>query len=308
MAVIPGTNLSAPIVPQTTEDTYPTHDALFGKGGFRTVASIAERDAIPAPRRTLGMIVCLEDGTPYTLKTGLTNADWEELTLMGTPLRIVPELPPVSERVPGVVYATATPQLAVPGPAGPPPTLLVGNVTTGNAGSEAVVAIRPGAAEGQYYLDVKLPRGDTGLQGPTGVGSGSPVQPLKMIPVDVSGGVLEAFATIELDNTHNAYWLEVPTDVPSLFVMWDFGSATIPDTQANAFRKFTLVVSVKGSSTVNIEAIEDFANGGYDANQALTSGISQVTVLDCTMLSLNMESAAPMETWGGIIKTETMQY
>lgn len=42
MANINGTNLAAPIVPFTTNDTFPTHYAKYGKGGYRTVATITE--------------------------------------------------------------------------------------------------------------------------------------------------------------------------------------------------------------------------------------------------------------------------
>lgn len=57
MAELKGTNVAAGIVPFTSEDKYATHDAQYGKGGFRSVATIAERDAIPAERKTEGMVV-----------------------------------------------------------------------------------------------------------------------------------------------------------------------------------------------------------------------------------------------------------
>jgi hypothetical protein len=37
MANIQGTNVAAPVVPFTTEDIYATHDAKYGKGGYRSV-------------------------------------------------------------------------------------------------------------------------------------------------------------------------------------------------------------------------------------------------------------------------------
>ena len=62
MAEIKGTNLAAPIVPFTDQDVYATHEAKYGKGGFRTVANMAELNAIPAPRREEGMLAyVLED-------------------------------------------------------------------------------------------------------------------------------------------------------------------------------------------------------------------------------------------------------
>jgi len=45
-----GTNIYAPIVPGTDEDKYPTHYSKYGKGGFKCVRTIAERDAIPVNR------------------------------------------------------------------------------------------------------------------------------------------------------------------------------------------------------------------------------------------------------------------
>lgn len=55
-----GTNVIAPVVPFSTTDAHPSHDARYGRGGYRTVASAAERDAIPAPRREHGMLVFVE--------------------------------------------------------------------------------------------------------------------------------------------------------------------------------------------------------------------------------------------------------
>ena len=57
MALIPGTNIAAPIVPGSTDDVFPTHDAQYGRGGYRAVANVTERDAIPAERRSAGMVV-----------------------------------------------------------------------------------------------------------------------------------------------------------------------------------------------------------------------------------------------------------
>jgi hypothetical protein len=66
MALIPGTNIAAPIVPGSTDDVFPTHDAQYGRGGYRAVANITERDAIPAERRSAGMVVF----------TTATNLNW----------------------------------------------------------------------------------------------------------------------------------------------------------------------------------------------------------------------------------------
>jgi hypothetical protein len=76
------------MAPTDDTDTYAVHDEIYGKGGWRTVADISARDAIPTARRKLGMGVrVLDDGTGnqrfYTFKTGLTNSDWEIDTLGG---------------------------------------------------------------------------------------------------------------------------------------------------------------------------------------------------------------------------------
>ena len=55
--IIRGTNIADPIVPYTTADNIPTHYAKYGKGGFRTVENIVERDNIPLERREDGMLV-----------------------------------------------------------------------------------------------------------------------------------------------------------------------------------------------------------------------------------------------------------
>ena len=74
MAGIPGTNVVAPVVPLDTADVHPTHEALYGKGGYRTVATTVERDAIPAARREAGMLVFVAaDSQRYRLGTDLTT-------------------------------------------------------------------------------------------------------------------------------------------------------------------------------------------------------------------------------------------
>ena len=65
-----GTPVYAPIVPRMSEDVHATHLAEYGRGGWRTVASNTERDAIPVDRRELYMIVVVE--SPY--------AKWELVT------------------------------------------------------------------------------------------------------------------------------------------------------------------------------------------------------------------------------------
>lgn len=61
MAEIKGTNLAAPIVPFTDQDVYATHEAKYGKGGYRTVQNMTELRAIPTPRLEEGMLVYVMD-------------------------------------------------------------------------------------------------------------------------------------------------------------------------------------------------------------------------------------------------------
>lgn len=70
MGELKGTPVYAPIIPRMSEDIHATHLAMYGRGGWRTVASNTERDSIPVDRRELYMIVVVE--SPY--------AKWELIT------------------------------------------------------------------------------------------------------------------------------------------------------------------------------------------------------------------------------------
>lgn len=75
-----GLNITGTIVPCTENDTYATHDSKYGKGGWREVETLAERDAIPADRRRLGMVVFVkETQTNYQLLRTSSNLGWSEL-------------------------------------------------------------------------------------------------------------------------------------------------------------------------------------------------------------------------------------
>ena len=76
---IVGTNVIAPVVPLDTTDTHPSHEARYGRGGLRSVATVAERDAIPLPRREAGMVVYVAaDLTMWQLANDLTT--WRPFT------------------------------------------------------------------------------------------------------------------------------------------------------------------------------------------------------------------------------------
>ena len=77
MANISGTNLAAGIAPFTTDDKYATHYAEYGKGGWHSVATISDRDAIPVQRRETGMVVFVQaENIPYRLAA---DGSWEGL-------------------------------------------------------------------------------------------------------------------------------------------------------------------------------------------------------------------------------------
>ena len=76
---LPGVNVTSCIVPCTAEDEYATHDSTYGKGGWREVDTIQERDAIPMERRKIGMAVRVNnENKTYILKYSTNNYCWYE--------------------------------------------------------------------------------------------------------------------------------------------------------------------------------------------------------------------------------------
>ena len=84
---IKGTVLvSGQIAPSHENDLYPTHEDIFGKGGYMTCGTIAERNAISDERRKEGMAVYVTSvpegegivAKLYVLKGGTENDDWTE--------------------------------------------------------------------------------------------------------------------------------------------------------------------------------------------------------------------------------------
>lgn len=94
MAKLTGTVITSPIVPGLSDDTYATHHDIYGKGGYRAVQTIEERDAISYERRSLGMEVRVltgEGAGVYYLKSfngddfeGVTSQDWELVVTPGS--------------------------------------------------------------------------------------------------------------------------------------------------------------------------------------------------------------------------------
>lgn len=76
MEELKGTQVAAAIVPFTDLDTYATHDAEYGKGGFRSVDTNAKRDAIPAARKVKGMVVRVNDTGLHWVWTGSAWDEW----------------------------------------------------------------------------------------------------------------------------------------------------------------------------------------------------------------------------------------
>ena len=60
-------------------------DGIYVKGGVKNAADATARDAIPASRRTIGMLVKLDsDGSEHVLVGGITNSDWRQWVKVGT--------------------------------------------------------------------------------------------------------------------------------------------------------------------------------------------------------------------------------
>lgn len=72
--------VDAPLRPRSLTDNFPAHHANDGAGGLHNVATLAERDAIPANRMVLGMMCSVdEDGKTYQL-TDDSPATWTEFS------------------------------------------------------------------------------------------------------------------------------------------------------------------------------------------------------------------------------------
>ena len=160
MSSIKGTNVLAPVVPFDTTDSHASHEARYGKGGYRSVADTAERDAIPALRREAGMLVCvLTDGKVWKLGDNLTT--WSDYSVTG------PQGPAGPQGIQGVQ-----------GPAGPAGA-------TGVAGSTGPQG-QAGATGAAGAKGDKGDTGDTGPQGPAGVAGATGPQGIQG-PAGVAG-------------------------------------------------------------------------------------------------------------------------
>lgn len=77
--MIPGSvQVTGFIAPTNILDIYPTHDALYGIDGKRSVADHTERDGIPSPRLRWGMeVFTRNDGKRWELQSDLST--WNEI-------------------------------------------------------------------------------------------------------------------------------------------------------------------------------------------------------------------------------------
>jgi hypothetical protein len=74
------------VAPTDSADTYAAHTEEWGRGGYRTVADVTERNNIPSGRRKSGMIVqVLSPRKFYELGSGLLDADWFEISIKSCP-------------------------------------------------------------------------------------------------------------------------------------------------------------------------------------------------------------------------------
>ena len=154
MSSIRGTNVLAPVVPFDTTDSHASHEARYGKGGYRSVADLTERDAIPALRREAGMLVLtMSDGVTWRLAGNLTS--WTDYSVTGP---VGPQGPQGIQGVQGPAGAAG-----VAGAVGAQGTAGVAGVA-GAAGAKGDT----GSTGPQGIQGVAGAKGDTGDQGVAG--------------------------------------------------------------------------------------------------------------------------------------------
>lgn len=89
MAKIPGSvPVGGLLAPTDDSDTYAVTEDTYARGGFRPVADLTARDAIPAPRRKEGMLVRVNsDGSLWALGTDLTT--WSPAAFGAAPSTVI---------------------------------------------------------------------------------------------------------------------------------------------------------------------------------------------------------------------------
>lgn len=85
MANLVGTIVGAPLVPTSTDDVFATHDAVYGLGGWREVATLTERNSITRDRMREGMAVYVSETDTVYVLTGMGDTqatdEWEVVPL-----------------------------------------------------------------------------------------------------------------------------------------------------------------------------------------------------------------------------------
>lgn len=86
MAISGTVTVGAAIAPTSTGDTYPVTNPIYGLGSLRTVEKLSDRNAIPAARRELGMIVYVTEEDKYyklaVMVAGTEDGKWTELVFL----------------------------------------------------------------------------------------------------------------------------------------------------------------------------------------------------------------------------------
>ena len=174
---IVGQNLIAPVVPFSTADVHPSHLALYGKGGLRTVADTTERDAIPAARREAGMLVYVTSLAAYQhLGSDLTT--WTAFSAGGGGGATGPTGPSGSAGAASTVTGptgSAGAASTVTGPTGATGADGAASIVTGPTGSTGAQSIVTGptgaTGAGGAAGAASTVSGPTGSTGPTGATS-----------------------------------------------------------------------------------------------------------------------------------------
>lgn len=79
--------ISGPVTPTSPDDIYPSHQAYYGSGGYRSVENIADRDSIVPLRREEGMLVfVISEDEEWRLVGGIENSNWRLESKDGKPV------------------------------------------------------------------------------------------------------------------------------------------------------------------------------------------------------------------------------
>ena len=230
---IVGQNVIAPVVPFSTADVHPSHLALYGKGGLRTVADVTERDAIPAARRESGMLVYVTSLAAYQ-QLGSDLTTWSSFSSGGGG---------------GATGPT--------GPAGSSGAASTVTGPTGSAGSASTVTGPTGATgAGGSAGAASTVSGPTGSTGPTGATS---AYSLPTASDSVLGGI-KIGSGLSIDGSGVVTAAGGSTDASTLT------SGTLPDARLS-----NSIVSAMGMSASVVDVVPRLHCA--NTYQGLTSGI-----------------------------------